>query len=102
MKEVSKIRNSLLKQNKQCDVKKTEFLETLEDVAVNPEDGCKVLRVCNVELVHSFSKKFNSYITFILFLCVCVRACVCACVHVLCIIYFNIFNNLCVGELLKV
>ncbi|KAG5344087.1 T183B protein, partial [Acromyrmex charruanus] len=45
LKEVSKIRNSLWKQNKQCDVKKTEFLETLEDVAVNPEDGCKVLRV---------------------------------------------------------
>ncbi|XP_018354777.1 PREDICTED: transmembrane protein 183B-like isoform X1 [Trachymyrmex septentrionalis] len=45
LKEVSKIRNSLLKQNKQYDVKKTEFLETLEDVAVNPEDGCKVLRV---------------------------------------------------------
>lgn len=25
--------------------KKTEFIEMLEDVAVNPEQGCKVLRV---------------------------------------------------------
>ncbi|KMQ97058.1 putative transmembrane protein 183 [Lasius niger] len=46
MKEISKTRNNWLKQNKQqCDTKKTDFLEKLEDVAVNPEEGCKVLRV---------------------------------------------------------
>lgn len=45
LKEVSKIRNKALKQSKQCDDKRTEFFDTLEDVAVNPEDGCKVLTV---------------------------------------------------------
>ncbi|XP_072752088.1 transmembrane protein 183 isoform X2 [Anoplolepis gracilipes] len=45
LKEISKTRNNSLKQNVQCDAKKTEFLEMLEDVAVNPEEGCKVLRV---------------------------------------------------------
>ncbi|XP_011692569.1 PREDICTED: transmembrane protein 183-like isoform X2 [Wasmannia auropunctata] len=45
LKEISKTRNSSLKSSIQCGVKKTEFLEMLEDVAVNPEDGCKVLRV---------------------------------------------------------
>ncbi|GAB1864601.1 Transmembrane protein 183 [Camponotus japonicus] len=43
LKEISKTRNNSLKQNiQQCD---TEFLEMLKDVAVNPEEGCKVLRV---------------------------------------------------------
>ncbi|KAL6436499.1 hypothetical protein ACFW04_004764 [Cataglyphis niger] len=46
LKEISKTCNKPLKQNiQQCDTKKTEFLEMLEDVAVNPEEGCKVLRV---------------------------------------------------------
>jgi len=43
LKEISKTRNNPLKRNiQQCD---TEFLEMLKDVAVNPEEGCKVLRV---------------------------------------------------------
>ncbi|XP_024875654.1 transmembrane protein 183 isoform X2 [Temnothorax curvispinosus] len=45
LKEVSKTRNSSINQCKQRDGRKTEFLDTLEDVAVNPEEGCKVLRV---------------------------------------------------------
>ncbi|XP_019888427.1 transmembrane protein 183 isoform X2 [Ooceraea biroi] len=45
LKEISKTRNNSLKENTQCKTKKTEFLETLEDVAVNPEEGCKVLKV---------------------------------------------------------
>ncbi|KAL6266888.1 hypothetical protein P5V15_003715 [Pogonomyrmex californicus] len=44
LKEVSKTCNR--RQNEQCDSKKSEFLQTLEDVAVNPENGCKVLKVC--------------------------------------------------------
>lgn len=49
LKEISKTCNKPLKQNiQQCDTKKTEFLEMLEDVAVNPEEGCKVLRVCDI------------------------------------------------------
>ncbi|KAL0127416.1 hypothetical protein PUN28_005603 [Cardiocondyla obscurior] len=46
LKEVSKTRNHLLKRNKQHECKKIEFLDTSEDVAVNPEDDCKVLKVC--------------------------------------------------------
>lgn len=43
LKEIPKIRNRSLKQNK-CDIR-NEFFETQEDVAVNPEEGCKVLKV---------------------------------------------------------
>nr|XP_012215523.1 PREDICTED: transmembrane protein 183 isoform X2 [Linepithema humile] len=43
LKEIPKIRNSSLKQNKRDT--KNEFFDTLADVAVNPEEGCKVLRV---------------------------------------------------------
>lgn len=43
LKEIPK--STRLKQKPQMNVKKTDFLEMLEDVAVNPEDGCKVLRV---------------------------------------------------------
>lgn len=45
LKEISKTRNNSLKRKKQYDTNKTEFLEMLEDVAVNPEEGCKVLKV---------------------------------------------------------
>ncbi|XP_076547909.1 transmembrane protein fates-shifted isoform X1 [Osmia lignaria lignaria] len=44
LKEIPKSTNSL-KQKSKINVKKTDFLEMLEDVAVNPEEGCKVLRV---------------------------------------------------------
>jgi len=71
--------NSFFKQNKQRDVKKTEFLETLEDVAVNPEDGCKVLKVCTTRFVYRFSKKLNISFSILIYL-----------------------YDLCVGELPKV
>nr|XP_012154558.1 PREDICTED: transmembrane protein 183-like isoform X2 [Megachile rotundata] len=44
LKEIPKSTGSL-KRKPQMNVKKTDFLEMLEDVAVNPEEGCKVLRV---------------------------------------------------------
>ncbi|XP_011876900.1 PREDICTED: transmembrane protein 183 isoform X2 [Vollenhovia emeryi] len=43
--EASKSRSSSLKQSRQCTDKETEFFDTLKDVAVNPENDCKVLRV---------------------------------------------------------
>ncbi|XP_032679804.1 transmembrane protein 183B isoform X2 [Odontomachus brunneus] len=49
LKETSKYRNSSLKENNKCNSEKTEFIEMLEDVSVNSEDGCKVLRVTCVK-----------------------------------------------------
>lgn len=48
LKEISIVHNSLLKKNKTYNSEKTEFIEMLEDVAVNPEDGCKMLKVCDI------------------------------------------------------
>ncbi|KAG6799863.1 transmembrane protein [Apis mellifera caucasica] len=45
LKELSKTTNNLLKQKKNTNGKKTDFIEMLEDVAVNIEEGCKILRV---------------------------------------------------------
>ncbi|XP_014468156.1 PREDICTED: transmembrane protein 183 isoform X2 [Dinoponera quadriceps] len=45
LKQISKARNSMLMKRKTCDIEETELIEMLENVAVNPEDGCKVLRV---------------------------------------------------------
>ncbi|OAD54821.1 hypothetical protein WN48_06020 [Eufriesea mexicana] len=45
LKELPKGANNLLRQKTKINGKKTDFLEMLEDVAVNLEEGCKVLRV---------------------------------------------------------
>lgn len=45
LKELPKTKNNLLKQKKNTNGKKTDFIEMLEDVAVNIEEGCKILRV---------------------------------------------------------
>lgn len=45
LKEISKVSNTSLKTKSKTNNKKTDFLEMIEDVAVNPEDGCKILRV---------------------------------------------------------
>lgn len=56
LKEIPKMRNNSLKQNKYDT--KNEFFETQEDVAVNPEEGCKVLRVRNIKFVFGETKHF--------------------------------------------
>ncbi|XP_017793397.1 PREDICTED: transmembrane protein 183B isoform X2 [Habropoda laboriosa] len=45
LKEIPKSTNSSIKQETKINKEKTDFLEMLEDVAVNPEEGCKILRV---------------------------------------------------------
>ncbi|XP_019698964.1 transmembrane protein 183 isoform X2 [Harpegnathos saltator] len=47
LKEISNApkNNSPLKESKKCNSEKTEFIEMLEDVAMNSDNGCKVLRV---------------------------------------------------------
>ncbi|CAD1478244.1 unnamed protein product [Heterotrigona itama] len=45
LKELPKANNKSLKLRTKINGKKTDFLEMLEDVAVNSEEGCKILRV---------------------------------------------------------
>ncbi|XP_012169229.1 putative transmembrane protein 183BP isoform X1 [Bombus affinis] len=45
LKELPKANNNSLKLKTKINGKKTDFLEMLEDVAVNLEEGCKILRV---------------------------------------------------------
>nr|XP_031835613.1 transmembrane protein 183-like isoform X2 [Nomia melanderi] len=45
LKEVPKSTRNSIKEKPKVNGRKTEFLEMLEDVAVNPEEGCKLLRV---------------------------------------------------------
>ncbi|XP_076291803.1 transmembrane protein fates-shifted isoform X3 [Lasioglossum baleicum] len=45
LKEVPKSSRNSIKQKPKVNGRKTDFLEMLEDVAVNPEEGCKLLRV---------------------------------------------------------
>ncbi|CAK9799055.1 Transmembrane protein 183 [Anthophora quadrimaculata] len=44
LKEIPKTAHSIRQKTNICQ-RKTDFLEMLEDVAVNPEEGCKMLRV---------------------------------------------------------
>ncbi|XP_015437309.1 PREDICTED: transmembrane protein 183 [Dufourea novaeangliae] len=45
LKEILKFTKHSIQGKPKTNGKKTDFLEMLEDVAVNPEEGCKVLRV---------------------------------------------------------
>ncbi|XP_076647734.1 transmembrane protein fates-shifted isoform X2 [Halictus rubicundus] len=45
LKEVPKSSRNSMKEKPKLNSRKTDFLEMLEDVAVNPEEGCKLLRV---------------------------------------------------------
>ncbi|XP_078047061.1 transmembrane protein fates-shifted isoform X2 [Augochlora pura] len=45
LKEVPKSNRNSMKEKPKLNSRKTDFLEMLEDVAVNPEEGCKLLKV---------------------------------------------------------